>query len=211
MVQRNGQPDLMTEPAEVRAAKAPTSKLFRWIFVLVPGLLLYFLPLGGLTPTQRHLLAIFIATVVALLVQPVPMGVSTMVAITLLALTKTIAPNQIFSGYSNPTVWLIFTAFLFSMALTLTGFGMRVAYNFIRRLGHSSLTLSYSIAASDLVLAPFIPSDTARGRALICPVVHSIARALGSEPGSPAVELGASPMLVGCHSPSTSSALFLTR
>ena len=210
MVDRNGQTDLMTATAEVRAVKAPTNKLFRWIFVLVPGLLLYFLPLGGLTPTQRHLLAIFIATVVALVVQPVPMGVSTMVAITLLALTKTIAPNQIFSGYSNPTVWLIFTAFLFSRAVTLTGFGMRVAYNFIRRFGHSSLTLSYSIAASDLVLAPFIPSDTARGGGIICPVVHSIARALGSEPGSPAVELGAFLMLVGFHSTYTASAMFLT-
>src|SRR5216684_3783041 len=210
MVQRNGQTDLMTATAEVRDAKAPTNKLFRWIFVLVPGLLLYFLPLGGLAPTQRHLLAIFIATVVALVVQPVPMGVSTMVAITLLALTKTIAPNQIFSGYSNPTVWLIFTAFLFSRAVTLTGFGMRVAHNFIRRFGHSSLTLSYSIAASDLVLAPFIPSDTARGGGIICPVVHSIARALGSEPGSPAVELGAFLMLVGFHATYTASAMFLT-
>ena len=169
----------MTATTEIRTANASTSKLLRWVLVLVPGLLLYLLPVAGFTPAQRHLLAIFIATIVALVVQPVPMGVSTMVAITLLALTKTIAPNQIFSGYSNPTVWLIFTAFLFSRAVTITGFGMRVAYGFIRRFGHSSLTLSYSIAASDLVLAPFIPSDTARGGGIICPVVHSIARALG--------------------------------
>ncbi|PYX92881.1 MAG: anion permease [Acidobacteria bacterium] len=200
----------MTATTEIRTANASTSKLLRWVLVLVPGLLLYLLPVAGFTPAQRHLLAIFIATIVALVVQPVPMGVSTMVAITLLALTKTIAPNQIFSGYSNPTVWLIFTAFLFSRAVTITGFGMRVAYGFIRRFGHSSLTLSYSIAASDLVLAPFIPSDTARGGGIICPVVHSIARALGSEPGSPSVELGAFLMLVGFHSTYTASAMFLT-
>src|SRR6266849_1718539 len=210
MVHHNGQTNLMTATAEIRAAKASTNKLLRWVFVLVPGLLLYLLPVAGFTPAQRHLLAIFIATIVALVVQPVPMGVSTMAAITLLALTKTIAPNQIFSGYSNPTVWLIFTAFLFSRAVTITGFGMRVAYGFIRRFGHSSLTLSYSIAASDLVLAPFIPSDTARGGGIICPVVHGIARALGSEPGSPAVELGAFLMLVGFHSTYTASAMFLT-
>ncbi len=91
------------------------------------------------------------------------MGVSTIVAVTVLALTKTVSPNQIFSGYSNPTVWLIFTAFLFSRAVMTTEFGMRVAYKLIRRFGRSSLALSYSIAASDLVLGPFIPSDTARG------------------------------------------------
>ncbi len=210
MVHRDEQTNLMTSTAEIRTAKASTSKLLRWVLVLVPGLLLYWLPVAGFTPAQRHLLAIFIATIISLVVQPVPMGVSTTAAITLLALTRSISPNQIFSGYSNPTVWLIFTAFLFSRAVTITGFGMRVAYGFIRRFGHSSLTLSYSIAASDLVLAPFIPSDTARGGGIICPVVHSIARALGSEPGSPSVELGAFLMLVGFHSTYTASAMFLT-
>ena len=130
------------------------------------------------------MLAIFVATIIALVVQPVPMGVSTIVAVSILALTKTVASNQIFSGYSNSTVWLIFMAFLFSRAVISSGFGMRVAYTLIRRFGRSSLTLGYSIAASELILAPFIPSDTARGGGIICPVVHSVARALGSEPKS---------------------------
>jgi divalent anion:Na+ symporter, DASS family len=156
------------------------------------------------------MLAIFAATVIALVVQPLPMGVSTIVAVTVLALTKTVPPDQIFSGYSNPTVWLIFTAFLFSRAVMATGFGMRVAYSLIRRSGRSSLALSYSIVASNLVLAPFIPSDTARGGGIICPIVQSVARALGSEPKSPNAELGGFLMLVGFHSTYTTSAMFLT-
>jgi hypothetical protein len=52
------------------------SPLVRWICVLAPGLLLYFVPLGELTPNQRHLLAIFAATILALVVRPAPMGVS---------------------------------------------------------------------------------------------------------------------------------------
>lgn len=138
------------------------------------------------------------------------MGVSTLLGVTILALTKTVAPEQVFAGYKDPTVWLIFTAFLFSRAVTSTGFGMRVAYGFIRRFGHSSLTLGYSIAASDLVLAPFIPSDTARGGGIIAPVVNSIARALGSEPGGGTARLGAFLVLVGFHSTYTASAMFLT-
>jgi len=39
---------------------------WRWAAVLTPGLLLYLLPLPGLTSMQRHLLAIFAATIVAL-------------------------------------------------------------------------------------------------------------------------------------------------
>lgn len=186
------------------------TKARRWLVVLVPGLLLYFLPLPGLNAVQRHLLAVFTATVIALVAQPVAMGVSTTVALTILALTRTVAPNQVFSGYSNATVWLIFTAFLFASAVTSTRFGMRVAYMFIRRFGYSSLSLGYSIAGADLVLAPFIPSDTARGGGIICPVVASIARAVGSEPGATAGELGGFLTLVGFHSTYTASAMFLT-
>ena len=156
------------------------------------------------------MLAIFVATIIALVVQPVPMGVSTIVAVIVMALTKTVPADQIFSGYSNPTVWLIFTAFLFSRAVITTGFGMRVAYRLIRRFGRSSLTLSYSIVAAELFLAPFIPSDTARGGGIICPVVHSVSRALGSEPESPNARLGGFLMLVGFHSTYTTSAMFLT-
>lgn len=178
--------------------------------VVVLGLLMYFLPFAALTSTQRHLLAVFTATIIALVVQPVPMGVSTTVALTILALTKTVSTNEIFSGYSNPTVWLIFTAFLFATAVTSTRFGLRVAYSFIRQFGHSPLTLGYSVAASDLVLAPFIPSDTARGGGIICPAVQSIARAVGSEPGPTARELGTFLTLVGFHTTYTASAMFLT-
>ena len=178
--------------------------------VVLAGLLFYLLPLPGLNPVQRHLLAIFTATVMALTVRPAPMGVSTLLGITILALTKTVAPDQIFAGYKDPTVWLIFAAFLFSRAVTRTGFGMRVAYGFIRRFGHSSLSLSYSVAAADLVLAPFIPSDTARGGGIMFPIVNSIARALGSEPGGRTAELGAFLMLAGFHTNYTVSAMFLT-
>src|ERR1035441_7507607 len=95
---------------------------------------------------------------------------------TLLALTRTVPSARVLSGFSDQNVWLIFTAFLFARAITGTGFGMRVAYLFIRRFGHSALTLGYSVAASDLVLAPFIPSYTGRGGGIIYPITRSVAR-----------------------------------
>lgn len=192
------------------SATLPMSNTAKWLIVLVPGLLMYVLPLPGLTSVQRHLLAIFTATVISLVAQPVAMGVTSVLALTVLALTKTLTPAQVFSGFANPTVWLIFTAFLFATAVTSTRFGMRVAYLFIRRFGRSPLTLGYSVASADLVLAPFVPSDTARGGGIICPVVRSIAQAVGSEPGPTAGELGGFLTLVGFHTTYTASAMFLT-
>lgn len=187
-----------------------SSRRWRWIVVLVPGIVLWFVPLGGLTAAQSHLLAVFAATIVALVAQPVPMGVSVLIAITALAFTRTITPAQALSGFSNVTVWLIFTAFLFSRAVSATGFGTRVGYVFIRAFARSPLSLGYSLAAADLALAPFIPSDTARGGGIVYPVVRSVAVDFGSHPGPTAKLMGEFLTLVSYHTTYVASAMFLT-
>lgn len=187
-----------------------TSRTLRWFAVLLPTLLVWFVPIAGFNGTQRHLLAVFLGTIVALVAQPVPMGVSVLVAMTVLAITRTLPGAKVLSGFSNPTVWLIFTAFLFARAVIATGFGMRVAYLFIRKFGKGAVTLGYSVAAANLVLAPFVPSDTARGGGIIFPITKSLALVFGSEPGVTANRLGSYLMLVGFHSTYTASGMFLT-
>src|ERR1700684_2462355 len=151
------------------------SQWWRWAVVLGPAAVLYLFPIPILTPQQNHLLMVFVATIVSLVAQPVRMGVSVLIAITILALTRILTPAQALSGFSNVTVWLVFTAFLFARAVTITGFGTRVGYLFIRRFARSPLTLGYSITAANVAIAPFIPSDTARGGGVIFPVARSVA------------------------------------
>src|SRR5450432_1319753 len=183
---------------------------WRWAAVLIPGVVLFFFPLPGLGQQQSRLFGIFLATIVALVAQPVRMGVSVVVAMTLLALTRTLPPAKVLSGFANVTVWLVFTAFLFARAVTATGFGTRVGYLFIRRFARSPLSLGYSIAAADLLLAPFIPSDTARGGGIISPITRSVAAAFGSQPGPTSRLMGAYLVLVSFHATYTASAMFLT-
>ncbi len=182
----------------------------RWLVVLVPTLLLYFAPVPGLTPQQRHLLAIFAGTIVALVARPVAMGVSVLVAMTTLALTGTLPAARTLTGFSNITLWLIFTAFLFARAVTQTRLGLRIAYLFIERFGRSSLTLGYSIVATDLFLAMFIPSDTARGGGIVFPIVRSLAEVFDSKPGPTARKIGSYLILIGFHATYIGSAMFLT-
>ena len=188
----------------------PSSVWKRWAAVFAPVVLLALFPIEGLSAKQNHLLAVFAATIVALVAQPIAMGSVTVIAMIVLAVTGTVAPAQVFSGFSNVTVWLIFTAFLFARAVTQTGFGRRVGYVFIRQFARSPLSLGYSLAAADLVLAPFIPSDTARGGGIIYPVVRNVAAGLDSEPGPSARRIGAFLMLVAYHTNYPASALFLT-
>jgi DASS family divalent anion:Na+ symporter len=190
--------------------RTPRHQPWRWMVVLLPGLLLWFTPIAGLSPPQSHLLAVFVATIVALIAQPIVMGVSVLVAIALLALTRTLTPAQALSGFSNVTVWLVFTAFLFARAVTATGFGTRVGYLFIRRFARTPLSLGYSLAAADFFLAPFIPSDTARGGGIVFPVVRSVAADFGSEPGPTSKLIGEFLILVSYHTTYTASAIFFT-
>ena len=183
---------------------------WRWLAVLAPGLALWLLPVPGLEPAQRHLLAVFVATIVALVAHPVPMGVSALSAMTLLAVTRTLPPAKVLSGFSNLTVWLVFSAFLFARAVTVTRLGQRIAFLFIRRFGRSTLSLGYSLAAADVTLAPFVPSDTARGGGIMYPITRSVAEASGSAPGPTAGDLGAFLMLVSFHATYTASGMFLT-
>jgi DASS family divalent anion:Na+ symporter len=194
----------------VPAKAAQPAGWWRWAVVIVPGLLLYFIPLPGMNHAQEHVFAFFVATIIALVAQPVRMAVSVLLAMTLLAVTGTLPAAKVLSGFSNVTVWLIFTAFLFARAVTQTGFGMRVGYLFIERFGRTPLRLGYSLAAADLVLAPFIPSDTARGGGVVFPVTRSVAMAFGSEPGASAGKIGSFLMLVSFHTTYTASAMFLT-
>jgi DASS family divalent anion:Na+ symporter len=85
-----------------------------------------------------------------------------------------------------------------------------VGYLFIKQFARSPLTLGYSIAAAGVALAPFIPSDTARGGGVIFPVTRSVALNFGSEPGPTAGRIGTYLMLAAFHANYTASAIFLT-
>lgn len=192
------------------SAALTKTPIVRWAYVLVPGLALYFAPLPELTAEQRHLLAFFAATIIALVVRPVAMGLCVLLSMTLLALTGTLTPTEVLSGFGNTTVWLIFSAFIYAHAVSRTQLGLRIAYFFISRFGGTSLTLGYSIGLSNLALAPVVPSDTGRGGGIMAPLVRSMAHALGSDPGPTAERIGAYLTLVAFHTNYAASVMFLT-
>lgn len=185
-------------------------RFLRWAAVLIPAGLVYFLPLPGFSAGQSHLLAVFLGTIVALVAQPIAMGASVVLAMTMLVLTGTLTAGRALAGFSNPVIWMIFSAFIFARGMMATGLGTRVAYLLIRAFGHNSLTLGYCVAGTNLLIAPFVPSDTGRGGGIIYPIARSLAAAFDSEPGPTGNRLGAFLMLVGFHSTYTTSAMFLT-
>ncbi|MCK7530721.1 MAG: anion permease [Marinilabiliales bacterium] len=96
--------------------------------------------------------------------QAPPMGAVAVVGIAATAATGTLGVGQSLSGFGNPTIWLIVLAFFISRGFIKTGLGARVAYHFMAWLGRRTLGLGYGLVATDLVLAPAIPSQHGEGR-----------------------------------------------
>jgi DASS family divalent anion:Na+ symporter len=145
--------------------------------VAAVGLVIWALPRPDLVePRAWQLLAIFVATVVGIIVRPLPMGAMSIVGIAVAVATRTLTIAEALSGFSNGTVWLVVTAFFLAAGFIKTGLGARIAYNLVAAFGRPTLGLGYSLVASDLVLAPAIPSNTARAGGVIFPILQSLTR-----------------------------------
>ncbi|KAI8138091.1 Sodium/sulfate symporter [Fennellomyces sp. T-0311] len=112
-------------------------------------------------------------------------------------------------GFSSSVVWLIFAAFHLGKAVEVTQLGRRLSLLMIKVFGKRILGLAYAIVLSELLLAPVVPSNTARGGGIVLPVVTSIATTLGSTPSTDP-QVGAFLMLVGSHSNLLSASMYLT-
>ncbi len=174
--------------ASAKAKQKPDGKLggVNWINLLITvavGAIIWFIPApAGLEITAWHLFAIFVATIVGLIIKPLPMGAIAIMAITMCVLTGTVTLKEGLAGFSNTTIWLIVIAFFISRGFIKTGLGNRVAYLFVKKFGKKTLGLSYSLLATDLVLSPAMPSNTARAGGIVWPIVQSLSNTFKSRP-----------------------------
>ncbi|MBU1041140.1 MAG: anion permease [Proteobacteria bacterium] len=114
------------------------------------------------------------------------------------------------AGFSNGTVWLIFIAFMFALGYEKTGLGKRISLLLIKALGKRTLGLGYAVALSDLALAPFMPSNTARSGGTIFPIIKNIPELYGSTPDHEPRKIGGYLMWVALATTCITSSMFLT-
>jgi len=194
-------------------------------FRLVPALattaflaVMLLLPVpDGLTPKAWALVAIFLTTILAIILKVMPIGVMAMMAMTVVALTQVTATSSkgaiadALSSLANPLIWLIVVAVLVSRGLKKTGLGRRLGLLFISALGRRTVGIGYGLAACELVLAPFTPSNTARGGGIVHPIMKSIAAAFDSDPARGTERrMGTYLSLVNMHANTITSGMFVT-
>ncbi|MDD4600235.1 putative malate transporter YflS [bioreactor metagenome] len=187
------------------------SKLVRGIICIIIGLAIWYSPMPeGVKPAAWHLLAVFVATIAAFILQPVTIGTASIIGLTTIVMTGVLKPGDALAGFSNTVIWLIVAAFMFAKGFIVTGLGRRIAYVLMSKFGDSTLKLAYTLSATDFIVAPFTPSNTARGGGIIYPITRSLCSAFGSEPGPTAGRVGKFLVFSSYNAVIISASIFMT-
>ena len=222
----NRAPDTVVRARELRPGGG-LSTLWRAGIPVASGMALALVPApDGLPPYAWYYFALFAALILALITEPLPSAAIGLIGVTFAGVFGLpFSPAQLadpafrlpaealkwaLAGFANGTVWLIFAAFMFAMGYEKTGLGRRIALLLVKRLGGRTLGLGYAIAFSDLALAPFTPSNTARSAGTIFPLIRSIPELYGSAPGPTARRMGAYVMWVAFATTCVTSSMFIT-
>ena len=172
---------------------------------------------AGLTAGAWTMVAIFLTTIVAIILKVMPIGVMALMAIVIVALSQVTSGSSkgamadALGSFSSPLIWLIVVAVLISRGLKKTGLGNRIGLNFIALLGKRTIGIGYGLAVCELVLAPFTPSNTARGGGIVHPIMKSIAASFDSDPAKGTEgKVGTYLALVNYHANPITSTMFVT-
>lgn len=193
------------------SACSARKSVIAFLVPLILGTAIWFFPVPEeLTPEAWHMFAIFAATIAAILTQPLPSGAVMLIALCVVIFTKTLSEAKALSGFASGTVWLIFCAYVLSLGFVTSGLGKRIAYKMLSLFGGSSLGIAYSLGVSDLIMAPAMPSVTARSGGIIFPIARSINDVLGSSPGESGKRIGDFLTMVCFQFTPITGAIFLT-
>ncbi|HUH65277.1 MAG TPA: anion permease [Syntrophales bacterium] len=191
--------------------------IWKSVVPVIVGIVIALLPAPqGLTPTAWYYFAIFAAVILALILEPIPAAAIGFIGVFLVAVLGLVGQKPsdsikwALSGFSNTTVWLIFAAFMFALGYEKTGLGRRIALILVEFLGKKTLGLGYAISFSDLIIAPFTPSNTARSAGTIFPIIRNLPPLYGSAPGETSRKIGAYIMWTALATTCVTSSMFIT-
>ena len=159
----------------------------------------------------------FVGIIAGIIGKAMPIGAMAILGITLVALTGVTnekaadATKDALSSLNNSLIWMIGIAIIISRGLLKTGLGMRIGYLLISLFGKRTLGVGYSLALADLVIGPVTPSNTARGGAIVHPIMKSIALSFDSDPEKGTEgKIGKYLSLVNFHSNVITCLIFIT-
>lgn len=147
-------------------------------------LLLYFMPLpNGMSPEGQKSLAIFVFALIMWVSKPIPIYLTSLIAILMLPLVGAVESEKVvFGTLGFDVIWLMVAAFVLTSAMNETNLGKRFALIMVTKFGRTPKRLLAVLVVVNFVLAFFVPSTTARA-ALLVPIVLILLEIYEALPG----------------------------
>jgi di/tricarboxylate transporter len=134
-----------------------------------------------MTPEILLVLAILAAAVVLLITEWIPMEVTALLALGVVAVTGVVKPAEALAGFSNPAVVTVWAVFILSGGLTRTGVAKVIGDFVLRIAGRRETTMIVVIMVTAGGMSAVM--NNVAVAALMLPVVMDIARHTGTAPG----------------------------
>lgn len=136
---------------------------------------------AGLSLAGQRCLAVFSLSLVCWITNVIPLAITSLMAMGLLALLGVLKSKEVFALFGNEAVFFILGAFILATSLMKTGLSHRISLWLIKRFSTNPKRLLLGILFSAAFLSFWMPEHAVA--AFLFPVVLDITRALGLKPG----------------------------
>ncbi|NBV29153.1 anion permease, partial [bacterium] len=158
-----------------KAKQESPSSVYNLLIITIGACILWLTPPPvGVEQIGWQSFIIFLVTLALIISKSYDMGVVSFIALSLSLVTGTLTIDVCLEKFSYPVSWLVLMAFFIARGFVVSGLGSRIALYMAACLGSTPLRLSYALIFAEVFIAPFIPSNTARGGGLIYPIAHSL-------------------------------------
>lgn len=131
----------------------------------------------------KSAIAVMLCGLVLWALEPIPLGMTSILTLVLLLLLNAAPINVALSGFASPAVFLIVAGMMIAKAVNETPLMDRLTYSILAKWGRSPQGIFIGMFLLMQVQAFFIPATAVRTQ-LVIPVVLSIIAAVGANKGS---------------------------
>ena len=142
------------------------------------AIILWFLPINGLSDPAHHLLAIMALVSIWWITEPVVIPVTSLLGPTLCVMLGVVPMGEAFANFANPIIFLFMGSFLIATAMIVNGLDKRIAYGIIsmRWVGDSPRRSFLAIGLVCMVCSSWV-SNTATA-AMMFPIALGLLEAI---------------------------------
>lgn len=142
------------------------------------AILLWFLPINGISESAHHLLAIMSFVAIWWITEPVPIAVTSLLGPTLCVILGIVPAQGAFEQFANPMIFLFMGGFLLAKGMMVNGLDKRIAYGLLsmKWVGDSPRRIFLAIGLACILCSGWI-SNTATA-AMMFPIALGLLEAI---------------------------------